>query len=245
MLTGRAKLPAHLATQIADAASGLECIVLIDGNLAGLLRFRDEPRKETKPFLPHVKALHGIRSVVLLSGDHPLEVAHFAAKMEITHEYGGKSPEEKVAIVKELTTKHRTLYIGDGINDAPVMLNATAGVALGINSDITSEAAGAVILQSRLESVDELIHIGARLRRIAITSAIGGMGLSAIGMAASSLGLLAPIEGAILQEVIDLLAILNSLRMTLPARAVGDFKTGDPPAARSDLPATNAMTLAR
>jgi P-type E1-E2 ATPase len=245
MLTGRAKLPAHLATQIADAVSGLECIVLIDGNLAGLLRFRDEPRRETKPFLQHVKALHGIRSVVLLSGDRPSEVALFAAKMGITHEHGGKSPEEKVAIVKELTAKNRTLYIGDGINDAPAMLNATSGVALGVNSDITSEAAGAVILQSRLESVDELIHIGARLRRIALTSAVGGMGLSAIGMAASALGYLAPMQGAILQEVIDLLAILNSLRMTLPARAVGDFKAGDPPAIRSDLSAASAMTLAK
>ena len=71
------------------------------------------------------------------------------------------------------------------------------------------------------------------------------MGLSAIGMAASSLGLLAPIEGAILQEVIDLLAILNSLRMTLPVRAVGDFKAGDPPASRSDLSAPGVVTLAR
>jgi heavy metal translocating P-type ATPase len=245
MLTGRGKLPAHLASQIADASSGLECIVLIDGKLAGLLRFRDEPRRETKPFLQHVKALHGIRSVVLLSGDRPSEVALFAAKMGITRQFGGKSPEEKVAIVKELTAKHRTLYIGDGINDAPAMLNATAGIALGVNSDITSEAAGAVVLQSRLESVDELIHIGARLRRIALTSAIGGMGLSAIGMAASALGYLAPMEGAILQEVIDLLAILNSLRMTLPVRAVGDFKAGDPPPSRSDLSATRVVTLAR
>jgi heavy metal translocating P-type ATPase len=224
MLTGRGKLPKNLANQIADAAAGLECAMLIDGELAALMRFRDEPRSETRPFLQHVKSRHGIKNVVLLSGDRPSEVALFAANVGITHEYGGKSPEQKVAIVQELTAKRPTLYIGDGINDAPAMMNATAGVALGVNSDITSEAAGAVILQSSLQSVDELIHIGTRMRRIALTSAIGGMTLSAIGMAASALGLLAPIEGAILQEVIDLLAILNSLRMLLPAASIGDFK---------------------
>jgi P-type E1-E2 ATPase len=233
MLTGRGKLFKNLADQISDAAAGLECAVLVDGELAALMRFRDEPRSETRPFLQHVKSRHGIKSVVLLSGDRPSEVALFAANMGITHEYGGKSPEEKVAIVRELTAKQRTLYIGDGINDAPAMMNATAGVALGVNSDITSEAAGAVILQSSLQSVDELIHIGTRMRRIALSSAVGGMGLSAIGMVASALGFLAPIEGAILQEVIDLLAILNSLRMLLPTASIGDFKfaeTGPSPA---------------
>ncbi len=224
ILTGRGKLPSNPTIQISDATSGLECAMLIDGELAAFMRFRDEPRTETKPFLQHVRSRHGIKSVVLLSGDRPSEVALFAATMGISHEYGGKSPEEKVAIVQELTAKQPTLYIGDGINDAPAMMNATAGVALGVNSDITSEAAGAVILQSSLQSVDELIHIGRRMRRIAITSAVGGIALSALGMGASALGFLAPIQGAILQELIDLLAILNSLRMLLPAASIGDFK---------------------
>jgi len=161
--------------------------------------------------------------VILLSGDRPAEVSLFAAGMGITEAYGGKSPEEKVAFVREKTSKSRTLYLGDGINDAPAMMAATAGVALGVNSDITSEAAGAVILQSSLISVDELIHIGRRMRRIALTSAIGGMGLSLIGMGAASFGLISPIEGAIAQEAIDLLSILNSLRMILPTGSLSDF----------------------
>jgi heavy metal translocating P-type ATPase len=245
MLTGRGKLPNNLANQISDAAAGLECAMLIDGELAALMRFRDEPRSETRPFLQHVKSRHGIKSVVLLSGDRPSEVALFAANMGITHEYGGKSPEEKVAIVQELTAKQPTLYIGDGINDAPAMMNATAGVALGVNSDITSEAAGAVILQSSLQSVDELIHIGTRMRRIALTSAVGGMALSGIGMAASALGFLAPIEGAILQEVIDLLAILNSLRMLLPAASIGDFKFTEARSSTAHPQPTAAVTMLR
>jgi cation transport ATPase len=134
------------------------------------------------------------------------------------------SPEQKVEIVRQITAKRPTLYLGDGINDAPAMLNATVGVALGVNSDITSEAAGAVILQASLASVDELIHIGSRMRRIAITSAVGGMTLSLAGMCAASAGYLSPIQGALLQEVIDLLAILNSLRMILPVGSLSDFR---------------------
>lgn len=226
-LTARNKLPEPLARRLGEAETGLECVVLIDGELAGLMRFRDEPRAEGKPFLRHVSSRHGIRNVLLLSGDRASEVATFARSMEISRAHGGASPEEKVAIVREVTAKEHTLYVGDGINDAPAMLNATAGVALGVNSDITSEAAGAVILQSSLAGIDELMHIGANMRGIALTSAIGGMGLSALGMAASAFGYLKPIEGAILQEAIDLIAILNALRIILPAKEIGDFKGPD------------------
>jgi heavy metal translocating P-type ATPase len=222
-LTSRNKLSAELKAQLRDLPAGMECTVLIDGRLAGMMRFRDQPRSESKSFLRHVKSHHGFSKVVLLSGDRPSEVQYFAQGVGISEVYGGKNPEEKLALVKELTKKEHTLYIGDGINDAPAMMNATVGLALGVNSDVTSEAAGAVILQSSLGSVDELIHIGDRMRRIALTSAIGGMALSAVGMAAGFAGLLAPIEGAILQEFIDLAAILNSLRMILPSGPLSDF----------------------
>ena len=227
-LTGRGKLPADLAAMLPPITPGLECAVLLDGQLAGLLHFQDQPRDESKPFLRHLGSVHRINQIILLSGDRPAEVSLFAAGMGISHVYGGKSPEQKVEIVREMTAKKPTLYLGDGINDAPAMLNATAGVALGVNSDITSEAAGAVILQASLASVDELIHIGSRMRRIAITSAAGGMALSVAGMCAASAGYLSPIQGALLQEVIDLLSILNSLRMILPVGPLSDFQLPRP-----------------
>lgn len=223
-LTSRSKLSEEVRRGIHDLGPGMECVVLIDQQFAGLLRFRDQPRTESQPFLRHVKSHHGFSRTVLLSGDRPSEVEYFAQLVGISEIHGGKSPEEKLALVQKLTREDATLYIGDGINDAPAMMNATVGIALGVNSDVTSEAAGAVILQSSLASVDELIHIGARMRRIALTSAIGGMGLSALGMAVAAAGYLAPLEGAILQEFIDLAAILNSLRMILPTSALSDFK---------------------
>jgi heavy metal translocating P-type ATPase len=222
-VTGRGKLSAENTAAIPPVAPGLECVFLLDGKLAGVFHFQDEPRSESRSFLSHLGPKHSISKVILLSGDRQAEVSLFATRMGITEAYGGKSPEEKVQLVRDTTLKSRTLYLGDGINDAPAMMAATAAIALGVNSDITSEAAGAVILQSSLASVDELMHIGRRMRGIALISAVGGMGLSLIGMAAASLGLISPIQGAIAQEVIDLLSILNSLRMILPTGSLSDF----------------------
>ena len=230
-VTGRGKLSPQLRDLLPPIAPGLECIVLTqpaeDANaepaLGGVFRFEDEPRPDSRLFLRHVGARHGIQRIVLLSGDRPQEVNAFAQGMGITEVHGGMSPEQKVEVVRQLNATAPTLYLGDGINDAPAMMAATAGVALGLNSDITAEAAGAVILQSSLKSVDELIHIGHRMRRIALESAIGGMSLSLIGMIAAAFGYLAPIQGALAQEGLDLLSILNSLRMILPTGPLSDF----------------------
>src|SRR5450631_685616 len=240
-LTGRGKLSPEMAGALSSMKPGLECVVLVDGQLAGLLHFHDLPRQESKPFLSHLGSMHNFDKVVLLSGDRPAEVSLFAAGMGIPHVYGGKSPEQKVEIVRQMTAQAPTLYLGDGINDAPAMLNATAGVALGVNSDITSEAAGAVILQSSLASVDELIHIGSRMRRIALVSAVGGMTLGLAGMGAAAAGYLSPIQGALLQEAIDLLSILNSLRMILPTGPLSDFRL--PSTFASEAPIKEVSTV--
>jgi cation transport ATPase len=183
---------------------------------------------DSRGFLRHIGAKHGIERIVLLSVDRPQEFNAFAQSMGIADVHGGMSPEQKVEAARQLNGTAPTLYLGDGINDAPAMMSATAGVALGLNSDVTAEATGAVILQSSLKSVDELIHIGHRMRRIAHQSAIGGMSLSLIGMIAAAFGYLAPIEGALTQEGIDLLSIFNSLRMILPTGPLSDFTSAEP-----------------
>jgi len=133
-----------------------------------------------------------------------------------------KSPEDKVAIVREEAASP-TLFLGDGIDDAPAMQAATVGVAFGAQSDITSEAADAVIPETSLGQVDELIHIARRMRHIALQSAIGGIALSILGMFAAAFGYLPPIGGAIAQEIIDLAAVLNAVRVALPTHSLTDF----------------------
>jgi len=161
--------------------------------------------------------------VLLLSGDRESEVRYLADLVGITEVHGGQSPEQKLERVRAETSLANTVFMGDGINDAPALTAATVGIAFGQNSDVTSEAAGAVILESSLEKVDEFLHIGARMRRVALQSAVGGMALSLIGMGVAAAGHLPPVSGAILQELIDVAAVLNALRAAFPPRALTDY----------------------
>lgn len=192
--------------------SGLECLILVDRKLAALFRFRDAPRADSKPFIHHLFSKHGFKDVMIISGDREEEVRYLANAVGISDIYASQSPEEKVKIVSREVEKGKTAFLGDGINDAPALVAATVGIAIGGNSDITAEAAGAVIMDNSLERVDEFIHISARMRKIALQSAIGGMVLSMLGMIIAGLGYLAPVAGAISQEVIDVIAIVNALR---------------------------------
>lgn len=223
LVTGRKKIDAELAGLLPPTTSGMECVVVVDGRLTGLIRFHDRPRHDSKPFIGHLKPMHQVQNLVILSGDREIEVAHLAKLVGIEDVRAGLTPEQKLQIVREHTAKTATLFLGDGINDAPAMMAATVGIAFGQSSDITAEAAGAVILEPTLGRVDELLHIGKRMRRIALESAVGGMVLSGAGMIFAALGFLPPIAGAISQEAIDLLAVLNALRASIPGKELQDF----------------------
>jgi heavy metal translocating P-type ATPase len=206
-----------------DAGAGLECLVAIDERAAALLRFRDAPRDDSRPFVEHLRPAHHFTRVMLVSGDRPSEVQYLAAHVGVTDVHAHQSPEEKLAIVRAETLRAKTLYVGDGINDAPAMMAATVGVAIGVNSDVTSEAAGVVIMDNSLRKVDEFMHVSRRMRSIALQSAVGGMALSIGGMLLASVGWLTPVEGAVAQEVIDVAAVLNALRAAVPPTRMYDM----------------------
>jgi heavy metal translocating P-type ATPase len=225
-VTGRSKLEAQhpeLARQLPATTGGLECAILIDGRYAGLLRLRDQPRVEGASFIRHLKPSHSFNRVLLLSGDRESEVRYLADQVGITEVFASQSPEQKLARVREETGHANTVFMGDGINDAPAMTAATVGIAFGENSDITAEAAGAVILESSLQKVDEFLHISRRMRSIALQSAVGGMTLSLVGMLLAALGYLPPVVGAVTQEVIDVFAVANALRAAFPPRTLTDY----------------------
>ncbi len=204
-------------------ADGLECVILVNGAYQATYRFRDAPRREGALFVNHLGRRHGISRVVLLSGDRDSEVKYLAELVGIGEYYGGQSPEDKLEFVRAAAKDGKVIFVGDGINDAPALMAATVGVAFGQNSDVTTEAAGAVIMDSSLSKVDELMHISQRMRRIALQSALGGMAFSVIGMLFAAAGYLPPVAGAITQEVIDVVAVLNALRVAWPPKSLIDF----------------------
>lgn len=209
--------------EIPPVAGGLECVVAIDERFAATLRFRDAPRAESPSFIKHLGPRHQFNRVMIVSGDRESEVKYLADQVGITEIYAQKSPEEKVDIVRKETAKAKSLYVGDGINDAPAMMAATVGMAIGQNSDVTSEAAAVVVMDNSLTKVDEFMHISRRMRIIALQSAIGGMVLSMLGMGFAATGHLSPVAGAITQEVIDVLAVLNALRAAFPPKVMHDL----------------------
>ena len=221
-VTGRSRAAATVALPQAPD-TGLECVVLVDGRFAASLRFSDVPRSESRRFIGHLSPRHGFTRVLIVSGDREREVRRLADAVAIGEIHADTSPEQKLGIVRAETARARTVYIGDGVNDAPALLAATVGIAFGQHSDVTSEAARVVIIDSSLSKVDELMHISYRLRRVALQSAVGGMALSLVGMGFAVAGLLGPVAGALAQEAIDVGAVLNALRTSRPPRALTDF----------------------
>jgi heavy metal translocating P-type ATPase len=221
-ITGRGKL-GGLHVSLPPPTAGLECVIFADDAYAGVIRFQDAPRKDSRLFVKHLRPRHQVSHILIVSGDREQEVRRLAEQVAIQEVHFSVSPEEKVEIVRREASRAPTLFLGDGINDAPAMQAATVGVAFGASSDVTSEAADAVVLETSLSRVDELMHIGRRMRRIALQSAVGGMALSILGMLVAAAGYLPPVGGAVAQEIIDLAAVLNAVRVALPAKTLSDF----------------------
>lgn len=225
-ITGRSKLKKTKFPELhllAPLKSGLECVVLVNEKYAATFRFHDIPRAESKLFLAHLAPKHSFERIMIISGDRQSETLYLAEQVGVSEVFAEKSPEEKLSIVTKETAKAKTLYLGDGINDAPAMMAATVGMAIGQNSEVTSEAAGVVVMDNDLKRVDEFIHISRHMYKIVLQSSVGGMLLSVGGMAFAAAGYLTPVNGAICQEIIDILTILNAVRAAFPPKEISDF----------------------
>lgn len=203
---------------------GLECILMQAGQYAVTFHFRDAPRSDGKSFIGHLAPSLLFNKVMLVSGDRDSEVAYLANLLGIKETLASQSLEQKAAIVRAETAQVPTLFMGDGINDAPALASATVGNAFGQHRSVTAEAAGAVIMENSPAKVDERIHISIAMRRIVLENAIGGITLSLIAMGFAAGRFITPVVGALLQKVVDILAIANALRLSWGSKNETDFK---------------------
>jgi heavy metal translocating P-type ATPase len=211
-VSGKIGRAAHTLLADCRPPGALAVAVAIDGRLAGVLVLADELRAGTEALLRELRSI-GIERIVLATGDRE-EVARFvAAGLSLDLVRSQLTPDEKVLVVLSERKNGPVMMIGDGVNDAPALAAADVGVAMGAKGAAASaEAADVVLLVDQLDRILPAIRIARRSRRIALESVVAGIGLSTIAMIAAAFGLLVPVKGALLQEVIDVAVIFNALR---------------------------------
>jgi heavy metal translocating P-type ATPase len=186
--------------------------VAVSGRLAGHLLLADAVRQETPAALASLRAA-GISRIVLASGDAQAVVDRVGGDLGLDVLRGGLTPPEKVAIVLEERRNGITLMVGDGVNDAPALAAADVGISMGATgSAAATESADAVLLVDDLTRLAEGLSAARRARAIAVQSVFVGLGLSFAAMLAAAFGYINVVQGALLQEAIDVAVILNALR---------------------------------
>ena len=208
--------------------------VCIDGRPVGAVLLRDPLRRHAPRTVRRLRSA-GLNRLVMLTGDRAEPAHEVAAVLGLDEVYAEQSPADKVAAVRAEQDRAVTVMVGDGVNDAPALAAASVGVAMGARgATASSEAADIVLTTDRLERLADAMDIARWSRRIAVQSAVVGMGLSLAAMVIAAIGWLPPAAGALLQEGIDVAVILNALRAL----------RGNP-AVEVDLPAQTEQMLRR
>ena len=194
------------------AAGSVMVAVAVDGRLAGHLVMSDPLREGAAEMLASLRR-QGVARILLATGDRAEVAERVTEGLGLDGIRSGLTPDEKVLLV---LTEHKNgpvMMVGDGVNDAPALAAADVGVAMGARGAAASaEAADVVLLVDRVDRIAPGIEIARSSRRIALESVVAGIGLSVLGMIAAAFGYLTPVQGALLQEAIDVAVILNALR---------------------------------
>ena len=186
--------------------------VEVDETPVGAVLLRDPVRSDAARTMRRLRAA-GIARLVMLTGDRAEPAREVGEVLGLDEVRARQTPTSKVDAVRAERERAVTVMVGDGLNDAPALAAATVGVAMGARgATASSEAADVVLTTDRLDRVADAMDIARRARRIAVQSALAGMGLSLAAMAVAAAGLLPPAFGALLQEGIDIAVILNALR---------------------------------
>lgn len=200
----------HPAT--AKSAGSVLVAVAVDGHMVGHLVMSDPLREGAGVMLEGLRR-EGIGRILLATGDRADVAERVTEGLGLDGLRAGLTPDQKVFLVLTERKHGPVMMVGDGVNDAPALAAADVGVAMGARGAAASaEAADVVLLVDRIDRLGPGIEIARASRRIAVESVVAGIGLSVLGMIAAAFGYLTPVQGALLQEVIDVAVILNALR---------------------------------
>ena len=237
LVFGTARPPewAMRALRRASWRAALSVFVSVDGRAIGALLLADELRTETPRAIQALRRA-GIGRIMMVTGDRAEAAETIGAALDLDEVLADRGPSDKVDAVVTEQRLNPTLMVGDGINDAPALAAAGVGIAMGARgASASSQAADVVILVDRLDRVSQAVAIARRARRIAVESIVVGMALSGLAMLAAAFGFLTPVAGALIQEAIDVVVILNALRALGPGRGVVSRLHTLPSAAARDL----------
>ena len=202
---------ADLNSAVVEAGSVVVALG-VDGQLMGHLVMADALRSGTTELLAGLRRL-GVGRIVLATGDRRAVAEVVTEGLGLDAVRAELTPDQKVLLVLSERKNGPVMMVGDGVNDAPALAAADIGIAMGARGAAASaEAADVVILVDHLDRLVPGIEVAQRSRRIALESVAAGIGLSVAGMIAAALGYLTPVQGALLQELIDGAVILNALR---------------------------------
>lgn len=194
---------------------GKTAVYLSDNkNLLGYVIFADIIRPETKMMFESIRE-HNISKMVMLTGDKKSVAENIAKSVGITDYQAELSPEQKVEWLKKLQKEYGPMaMVGDGVNDAPALAIASVGIAMASHgATAASETGDIVIMVNNMHRVHDALHIAQSAMKLAKQGIFVGMGVSIILMLFALFGYIAPVIGAIMQEVLDVAVILNALRL--------------------------------
>lgn len=209
---------AFVATQTGAEVTGVDepgaviVALAVDGRAAGQLVMADALRPGIPALLQALRR-NGIDQIVLATGDRRDVAEALTLDLGLDRIEADLTPDRKVQLVVDARKTGPVMMVGDGVNDAPALAAADVGVAMGARGAAASaEAADVVLLVDDLGRLLTGLIVARGARRIALQSVAAGIGLSVAGMIGAALGHLTPVQGAFLQEFIDVAVILNALR---------------------------------
>ncbi len=193
------------------------------GRLLGIIRIADVLRPEAKQAVAAMRRM-GVRTI-LLSGDLQVATTCVGRELGVDEMVGELLPDQKANWVKDLRAKGRKVaMVGDGINDAPALVEADVGIAMGSGTDVARESADIILIGNDLSKFVETLRIARRCRGIIMQNFVGTLAVDSVGVGMAAFGFLNPLLAAIIHVVSELAFILNSTRL-LPGRSQAEIKS--------------------